>query len=435
MINWKAEIIDKKLSRLSILSWFLFYVCLFFLFSLTIGFFYSAWNITGLVIGFILLPFTVIACPFVILVLDLAPILTTIIYFVILIITTIFLLNVWTIATQKHILKIPKSKVLIFTRFRELFKAYIWILQFWIEFWVYGILIFISPIFILFGPLRQLVFTLSLKNSIWASDHPGFFSIVLVVAYFQIAIGIPALVYQFIGNEKLFEGIALAVALLVFLALQLQKMTPPFFVSSFCSPDGKRLEKKHFRMAVQPDSVVWLFISVTNLGLTTFKDCTFKITFPAEIRVIDDFDQYVSTPFYKNYILRGNCTIVEFLPNNNYLTFPPLGQLIFPILIHTPEIECKKYRIVTSLSTESAWGEEQEPLSIETERKSQEETTTPVILTQNRQPKLSTWLKSTITITKNGFNILCNRIVVLIKQIKHLISILSHRMFSRQKHS
>ena len=197
----------------------------------------------------------------------------------------------------------------------------------------------------------------------WAKDHPTFFAGIIFMFYLQIAVAIPALAYYLLGKDHLFEGIFGAVAVIAFIAFQFQNMTPPYFVSTFLDSANISTTNGTLKTELKPSTPTWISIGVTNLGITTYKDCVFQVTFPEGFLVLDDFDLYKDKDFAKIFTLRSNKTIVEFLPHDNYQTFAPCSSLVFPICVLSPA-NASEYQIVCSLTSESAWGVHDQPLTI-----------------------------------------------------------------------
>jgi len=119
-------------------------------------------------------------------------------------------------ALKRHRLKVALSDAKDFS---------IWLLLTWTEYVTFFLIYVFSIIFVLAGPLRQLVYAVSLKSRMWARDYSTFFSGILFMFYVQLAVAIPAIAYTYFGKDRLIDGIAVAAGLLIFVARQLQKMT------------------------------------------------------------------------------------------------------------------------------------------------------------------------------------------------------------------
>jgi len=362
----EAKIINRKQKFKEYLFWFIAVAPLFILIlPATMWYLYQQWNIPGAVFAGLLLPISAVIYPFVIIIGKLGNIATIVFNFILVAIIFTLLTNAWTFTQEGHsIFHIrPRTRNNFIEILVRLKRFYGWAWLIWVEYLGYFLLYVLSPLYVLIGPLRQIVFMISLKSKVWASDHPVFFSGLLFFFYLQVAIGIPGVAYQYLGKDKLFEGIVGAVAVITFIAFQFQKMTPPYFVPTFVDSDNTSFANGTFRTKAKPSTRTWLSICVTNLGLTTFKDCVFQVIFPQGFSIIDNFDLYKDKDYAKHFTVRATNTTIEFLPRDNYLTFAPLSNLIFPICVLTPK-DPSEYQIVTSLSSESAWAVHNQPLII-----------------------------------------------------------------------
>jgi hypothetical protein len=364
----EAGIVNRKRDRRKYLFWLLALIfLLFFTLPFTVISLYQQWNIPGGVFAVLLLPISAIVCPFVII--GKLGTATVVFNFFVVIVSFTLLLNAWIFGQEGHsILHLrPRTKnfvVEILIRSKRLYGL-VWLT--WLEYLGYFLLYILSPLYVLMGPLRQLVFTISLKSKMWAKDHPSFFSGLIFMFYLQVAVGIPVIVLQYLGKDRLFEGIIGAVAVITFVAFQFQKMTPPYFVPTFVNSHNESFASGTFKTEANPAAPIWLRICITNLGISAFKDCVFRVTLPQGFSIFDEFDLYYRDEAYAKHFRTiretSDTTTVEFLPGDNYMTFPPCTNLIFPIYVQTPK-DLGEYRILTSLSSESAWGLHRQPLVV-----------------------------------------------------------------------
>lgn len=331
----------------------------------TLFYFYQAWKAVGAVFAAIFLPLSILAYPFVIATYELGNWVTVVVHFLIVGINFTLLMTAWTLTIYHHSIPAPdiSPRNIIIIRLIRAKDFCLWLLLTWVEYVAFFFLYVCSILFVLVGPLRQLVFTISLTSKMWSKDHTTFFSTLLFMFYLQIAIGIPGITYQYFGKDRLIDGIVVAAVILTFMAFQFQKMTPPYFVPTFVDSQGMPLGHKHFTLKAKASAPICLFLRITNLGITTFKDCSLEITFPEGFEVLDDPELYKGVDFSKRFTIRQNKCIIEFLPRENYMTFAPCSHLIFPIFITTPA-EPSNYQITTKLASESAWGEHRQPLTI-----------------------------------------------------------------------
>jgi hypothetical protein len=367
MQSMETGIINRKRDRRKYLFWFLALAFLLIVtLPFTIVFLYLQWNIPGALFAAILFPISAIICPFVIIIGKFST--ATIVFdFFWFIVSFILLFNAWIFAQEGHsVLHLrPRTKNDVIEILIRLKRFYGWVWLTWAEYLGYFLLYVLSPLYVVIGPLRQIVFTISQTKQMWAKDHPSFFGYLIFVFYIQVAVAIPLVVYQYLGKDRLFEGIIGAIAVITFVALQFQKMTPPYFIPTFVDSNNTSSANGTFKTKATSATPTWLYICITNLGISTFKDCVFQITFPQGFSIFDEFDFYYKDKDYAKHFVtvRGTDTIVEFLPRDNYMTFAPCTNLIFPIYVRTPK-DPAEYRIVTSLSSESAWGLHRQPLVI-----------------------------------------------------------------------
>ena len=369
MQSMEAGIINRKRDRRKYLFWFLALIPLFvFTLPFTILSLYQQWNIPGAIFAVLLLPISAIICPFVIIIGKFGTA-TIVLNFFVVIVNFILLLNAWIFGREGYsILHLrPRTTNIVVEILIRSKRFYGWVWLTWVEYLGYFLLYVLSPFYVLIGPLRQIVFTISLKSKVWAKDHPSFFSGLIFMFYLQVAVGIPAIVYQYLGKDRLVEGIIGAVAIITFVAFQFQKMTPPYFVPTFVNSHNTSFANGTFKTRAKPAAFTWLCICITNLGISTFKDCVFRVTFPQGFSIFDEFDFYYKDKAYaKHFIVireTSDTTTVEFLPGDIYMTFAPCTNLTFPIYVRTPK-DLGEYQILTSLSSESAWGSHRQPLVI-----------------------------------------------------------------------
>ena len=216
-----------------------------------------------------------------------------------------------------------------------------------ISFMGFGISIALAPIIILFWPVRGLMFTISLKNDIWEKVFPVMVKGALFFFYMQIAVGLPAAAVSYLGIEHLFDGIVTAGIIIVFVALQLPRMLPPYFGVHF-------VPSKRHSILVKPGVETDLHLSITNLGLTVFKNCLCNVRFEDKFKVIDG-------PNY-NYKVAYNHDAI-FTPDKNFLTVSPCSHLIFGIRIQAPS-EPGNYKVRVLLDSETTWGTAEQSLNI-----------------------------------------------------------------------
>jgi len=314
----------------------------------------------------VLLPISAIVCPFVTLVGRATGTGFVVFHFFWVMLSVSLLFNAWVFERQGHsILYLRPRTTDVARKILPLLKRfYSWAWLTWLEYLAYLFLYVASPLYVLLGTLREAVFTISLRSKVWAKDHPTFFSGLMFMFYLQVAFGIPSVAYAFLGKGGLFEGIIGAVAVITFVALQFQRMTPPYFVPTFVDSHSPSFGDGTFRIKAKSATPTWLYIRITNLGISTYKDCVLQVTFPQGFSVLDDFDSYRDEGHAKHFaVVRETNTIVEFRPRDNYMTFAPCTSLIFPIYVRTPE-EPAEYRLVTSLSSESAWGLHHQALAV-----------------------------------------------------------------------
>jgi hypothetical protein len=367
MQSIEAGIINRKRDRRKYLFWIPAYIsALVVMLPLTVWLLYQQWSIPGAVFGGVLLPISAIICPFVILTGKVSNTAFIVFNFFWVILSVSLLFNAWVFDQQGHSILYLRPRTADVTRkiLPLLKRFYGWAWLTWVEYLGYLFLYVTSPFYVLLGTLRETVFTISLNSKVWAKDHPTFFSGLIFMFYLQVAFGIPIIVYTFLGEDRLFEGIIGAVAIITFVALQFQRMTPAYFVPTFVDPHNTSFASGTFKTKTKPATPTWLHICITNLGISTFKDCVFQVTFPQGFSILDDFDYYKDEDYAKHFVtVQETNTVVEFRPRDNYMTFAPCTNLIFPIYVRTPK-DPAEYRIVTSLSSESAWGLHRQPLVV-----------------------------------------------------------------------
>ncbi|MCX6009676.1 MAG: hypothetical protein NTW48_06555 [Chloroflexi bacterium] len=347
--------------------WILGTVLFFIALGSEVNYFLQAWNITGGILATIFFPLGIIVYPFIIIVKGLGSWLDIVIHFIIVATMLTLLIMAKTLTDNQSTIFPPKANLRIRSTavILQIRRFFIWALLQWSEFIGFFIFcILLSPIFVLFGPLRQLLFTISLRSKIWSKDYRGLFNVILFFFYLQLAIAIPTIAYQYFGKDGLLEGIVIAGFLVTFMALQFQKMTPPYFFAAFLDPSNPNEDEVLPKFRIKVSSQAPLFIRITNLGITTLKDCTLKLVFPEGFKIVEDCDLYHKIDFPKNFSVRQNKPCVDFLPKDNYLTFTPCTHLVFPIIVTTPSAK-GKYIINVTLSSESAWGEDTQPLIVD----------------------------------------------------------------------
>ena len=233
------------------------------------------------------------------------------------------------------------------------------------EFVTFIILLPLAPLVILVGPVRQLIFTISLRSKRWQKDYPGMFKTLLFFFYMQIAIGVPGIIYEYLGSEHLLNAIVAAGFFLAFVALQLPRMLPPYFVAVFMpAEDGSYREDTTFSIQVKPSIPTLLYFRITNLGTTFFKDCVCSFSFDEGFTVLGSPQDCKGLDFEKNLVVQEKNHCAQFLPNANYLGIAPCNHSIFPVRVQTPA-KLGKYKVKITLSSESTWGEAQESLTLE----------------------------------------------------------------------
>jgi len=233
------------------------------------------------------------------------------------------------------------------------------------EFVGFVILLPLAPLVILMGPIRQLIFTISLRSKLWQKDYLGMFKILLFLFYVQIAIGVPVIVYERLGSQHLLNTIVVAGFFLAFVALQLPRMLPPYFVAIFMpTENGSYRDDVAFSVTAKPATLTLLYFRITNLGTTFFKDCVCSFSFEEGFTVLDSPQCYKGLDFEKKLIVQKKNRCAQFLPDMNYLSFSPCNHLVFPVWVQTPT-KLRKYKIKIMLSSESTWGEAQESLTVE----------------------------------------------------------------------
>jgi hypothetical protein len=363
MQNYSATVVNRKQKSKEILLWFIS-IILFFVTMMVTLLYFLTWHLLGAICAIVLLPLATIVYPFLIIFGNLGNGVSIGLSFLLVVATFTLLLNVYTFTNEGHSFFYFLSTHAPFhqtvTRIRH-FYGWTWL--FWTEILAYAILYVLSPVYVLFGPFREFVYNISLKSKMWAKDHPIFFVGILFLFYLEIAFMIPVLVYQYLGKAQLFDGIVGAIAIIAFIALQFQNVTPPFFVPTFLNSQSSSPAKGSHKIIARPSEPTWITICIINLGITTFKDCVFQVTFPEGFCIQDDPNLYKDKDYSKTFKIRNNKTIIEFLPPDNYMTFAPCTNLIFPMCILTPKDTCE-YQIVATLTSESAWGAYSKPLYI-----------------------------------------------------------------------
>jgi len=365
----ETGIINRKQEFRKYLFWALTVIPLCIVTFWAIWYLYQQWNIPGAIFAGLLLPVSVVIYPFIIIIgkLGNADIIGS--HFFLVILSVILLFNAWFFGHQGHSIMYLRPRTADVTRkiLPLLKRFYGWAWLTWVEYLGYAFLYVTSPFYVLLGTLRETVFAISLKTKVWAKDHPTFFSGLIFMFYLQVAFGIPIMVYHFLGEDRLFEGIIGAIAIITFVALQFQRMTPAYFVPAFIDPHNKAFASGTFKTKAKPATPTWLHICITNLGISTFKDCVFRVTFPQGFSIFDEFDFYYSDRAYAKHFITNRETTdtitVEFLPRDNYMTFAPCTDLTFPIYVLTPK-DPGEYQISTSLASESTWGLHHRPLVI-----------------------------------------------------------------------
>ena len=348
----------KKSILLYVLGGFLLF---FIVMPYAFYYFYLSWKLPGVIGLTIFFPLGIVAYPFIVAIKGLGGWLSVVVQFLIVIVVFGFIASArilsdkervaFPIKTEVHLKEKLKVVCLNIKRFCE------WLFLSWIEILGVAILLPFSVIFILLGPLRQQLFVASLKSKIWRKDYKTFFTLLIFFFYLQVVITVPGSAYQYFGKDRIIDGVVVAVALLAFIAFQFQRMTPPYFEATFLPSEGKSYQDKpQFLVKARVSQRILVFVHITNLGLTAFKNCVVSIVFPEGFTIVGDLRLYKGVDFAKKFVIQKKNQCIQFLPNDNYMTFPPCNNLIFPIWIKTPK-EAGKYKVKTTLSSESTWGE------------------------------------------------------------------------------
>lgn len=339
----------------------------FYVLPASIFYFYAAWGLIAAILIFFFLPLGVLIYPFLILIHGLGgwPEFVFNLIIVIIVLAMTMTVRKWSEeykVEEATIVEETGFKIRIETILNDVKQFIKWLLLIWTEFIGFSILLPFSVIFVFVGPLRQLLFIISLRSKMWSRDFKDFFTVMLLFFYLQIAIAAPGMAYEYFGIDRILDGIVVAGLLLTFTAFQFQRMTPPYFEATFLPSLGDSYEDvPRSIVKANVDTKALLFVRITNLGLATFKDCVFSVVFPEGFEIIEDTRLYSGIDFEKKFSLQRKNRCIQFLPNDNYITFPPCNHLVFPIWVNTPK-KTGKYKISCSLSSESAWGEEKREL-------------------------------------------------------------------------
>ena len=205
--------------------------------------------------------------------------------------------------------------------------------------------IVLAPIIVLFGKARELIYDICSMNEIWERDFPYIINGSLSFFYLQIAIAIPGLSVEYFGKEHLFDAIVVAGFVLVFVAFQYPRMLPPYFGVHF-------LPLKRHSLSVKSGVKTDLYLGITNLGLTVFKNCLCNVCFEENFKVIDN----------PNYKVSYNHDAI-FTPDKIFLTVSPCSHLILGIQVQTPT-KPGNYKVRVLLDSETAWGTAEQSLNV-----------------------------------------------------------------------
>jgi len=216
----------------------------------------------------------------------------------------------------------------------------------------FSISILLAPIVILIGPVRELIFTISLKNKIWEKDFPNQMKGVLLIFYFQIAIGVPGIAVTYLGIEHLFDGIVTAGLLIVFFAFQYPRMLPSYFCALFTTVT---MDNKKFSKSVEAATEIDLFFCITNLGLTYLKNCFCSIEFEEgfQIKGSPDYVCGVTSDYRR----------IQFSPDKFFFSLPPFTYRQLIVRVKTAK-KPGKYKVKIGLDSESTWGTAEKTLHL-----------------------------------------------------------------------
>ena len=222
-----------------------------------------------------------------------------------------------------------------------------------ISFLGFVISLLLAPIVILIGPVRELMFTISLLNAIWEKDFLDMIKGSFFFFYLQIAIGVPGIAVTYLGIEHLFDGIVAAGLIIVFVALQLPRMLPPYFGAVFATLD--EYDKK-YHVSVKSSDEATLHFHITNLGLTFYKNCSCLFKFEEGFKVIKVVGDYP-------YKVQNQSRDALFLPDKIYLSVSPCNTIIFSVQVKTPA-KSGDYKIRILLDCENTWGTSKQSLKV-----------------------------------------------------------------------
>jgi len=354
-------IIMNKRKVIRRLLYLLTFLLLLYVIPASAYYIYAAWGLIAAISLIFFSPLGILIYPFTILIKSTGnwPDFILNLVIVVIIFVSIMIARKWSEEYQKTETRITDN------RFKSRFKIILldikrfieWLLLFWSEFIGLSILLPFSIIFIFMGPLRELIFAISLRSKMWSRDYKGLFNALMFFFYLQIVIAVPGIAYEYFGIDRILDGIIVAGFLLTFIAFQFQRMTPPYFEATFLPTESSSYQDEpKYIVKAKAATQVLLFVRITNLGLATFKNCVFSVVFPEGFEISEDPKLYKGIDFVKNFDVQRKNRCIQFLPNNNYMTFPPCNHLVFPIWVNTPN-KAGNYRISSMLSSESAWGE------------------------------------------------------------------------------
>jgi hypothetical protein len=342
----------KKININKVVVRYVFYtlsvlLVIFYLSPLTIKTFYEAWGLIALVVVVFIFPLVLIAYPTIAIIKDFTNWQGFISGYIVilLVLLMIYFARKWSEESlEEGIVKSVRRTIF-------------WLGSLWAEFIGFVVLLPLSILFIFFGSFRQSIFMICLFNKMWRRDFKYLYQTLFFFFYLQIAFSVPAIAYYRFGEKMIFEGIAVAGLLLTFTAFQFQKMTPPYYDAVFLPSEGRSyIDEPKTILRIKSGEKTLLFVRVTNLGLSNFKDCIFSIIFPDGFEILKDLRIYKGIDFFKEFELQKKNRCIQFLPDANYLTFTPCNHLVFPVWVTVPK-KIGKYKIVSTLSSESAWGE------------------------------------------------------------------------------
>jgi hypothetical protein len=194
----------------------------------------------------------------------------------------------------------------------------------------------------------------------WYENHLHIFYIVRLLFTFFLPFSSFVFIFGIVDASIILNLLVAGIALVTFVSIGLPALTQPKLYVSVWEHDGEK-DIDFERLKLKKTENFVLRLRVANIGMHLLKKCTFFVTFPKNITIVEyQEDLYEKEDFSGEFVFQKVNNACVF-PKSKDITLPPQDVVMLTVIIEKIEpfaknADQKSRQIQVEINSESTWG-------------------------------------------------------------------------------